>query len=213
MGGLERPQCVHAARLPQGKCVRARLTLPMASATLALRTKDSPLSSILCLVSCLMFFPSQILCASFFLLSLGHFCTTTPVQNGHPFLPKTSSPLTISSLIISTLLSNSKVLLEVGMLEFLELLLVHLGLLVVNVDNALDNLKTVFHIVHRLGEERGEVVVLHLTENLIVSGDLQLGALDFKLEFFDFRFEFGKFEVNHGSLAEVDGPLDEGRVW
>ena len=72
------------------------------------------------------------------------------------------------------------------MLEFLELLLVHLGLLVVNVDNALDNLKTVFHIVHRLGEERGEVVVLYLTENAIVSSDLQLGALNFKLKFFDF---------------------------
>ena len=83
-----------------------------------------------------------------FLLSLGHFCTTTPVQNGHPFLPKTSSPLTISSLIISTLLSNSKVLLEVGMLELLELLLVHLGLLVVYVDDTLDDLETVFHIVH-----------------------------------------------------------------
>ena len=53
-----------------------------------------------------------------------------------------------SSLIISTLLSNSKVLLEVGMLELLELLLVHLGLLVVNVDDTLDDLKTVFHIVH-----------------------------------------------------------------
>lgn len=57
-----------------------------------------------------------------------------------------SSPF--SSLIISTLLSNSKVLLEVGMLELLELLLVHLGLLVVNVDDTLDDLKTVFHIVH-----------------------------------------------------------------
>ena len=52
------------------------------------------------------------------------------------------------SLIITTLLSNSKVLLEVGMLELLELLLVHLGLLVVNVDDTLDDLKTVFHIVH-----------------------------------------------------------------
>ena len=72
------------------------------------------------------------------------------------------------------------------MLKFLELLLVHLGLLVVYVDNTLDDLKTVLHIVHRLGEERGEVVVLYLTENAIVSSDLQLGALDFKLEFFDF---------------------------
>ena len=60
--------------------------------------------------------------------------------------PYHSSPF--SSLIISTLLSNSKVLLEVGMLELLELLLVHLGLLVVNVDDTLDDLKTVFHIVH-----------------------------------------------------------------
>ena len=31
-------QCDHAARLPQGKCVRARLTLPMAGASSALRT-------------------------------------------------------------------------------------------------------------------------------------------------------------------------------
>lgn len=60
--------------------------------------------------------------------------------------PYHSSPF--SSLIISTLLSNSKVLLEVGMLELLELLLVHLGLLVVNVYDTLDDLKTVFHIVH-----------------------------------------------------------------
>ena len=57
-------------------------------------------------------------------------------------------PSPFSSLIISTLLSNSKVLLEVGMLELLELLLVHLGLLVVNVDDTLDDMKTVFHIVH-----------------------------------------------------------------
>ena len=124
----------------------------------------------------------------------------------HPLSP-------FSSLIITTLLSNSKVLLEVGMLEFLELLLVHLGLLVIKVDNALDNLQTAFHVVHRLGEEGGEVVVLDLTEDAIVSGDLQLGALNFKLEFFDFCFEFGKFEIDHGSLAEVDGPLDKGRVW
>ena len=178
-------QCVHAARLPQGKCVRARLTLLIASASLALRTRDSPLSSILCLVSCLMFFPSQILCASFFFLK-------TISARQLPFRMATLSYLNLhhhspfSSLIITALLSNSKVLLEVCMLKFLELLLVHLGLLVVYVDNTLDDLKTVLHIVHRLGEERGEVVVLYLTENAIVSSDLQLGALDFKLEFFDF---------------------------
>ena len=124
----------------------------------------------------------------------------------HPLSP-------FSSLIITTLLSNSKVLLEVGMLEFLELLLVHLGLLVVLVDNTLEDLKTVLHIIHRLGEERGEVVVLHLTENAIVSSDLQLGALNFKLKFLDFFLKLSKFEVNDGSFTEVDRPLDEGRVW
>ena len=157
-----------------------------------------------------MFFPSQILCASFFFLSaisalqLPCRVATLSYLKFHPLSPFSS--------LITTLLSNSKVLPEVGMLEFLELLLVHLGLLVIEVDNALDNLQTAFHVVHRLGEEGGEVVVLDLTEDAIVSGDLQLGALNFKLEFFDFCFEFGKFEIDHGSLAEVDGPLDEGRV-
>ena len=99
------------------------------------------------------------------------------------------------------------------MLELLELLLVHLGLLVVCVDNTLEDLKTVLHIIHRLGEERGEVVVLHLTENAIVSSDLQLGALNFKLKFLDFFLKLSKFEVNDGSLTEVDRPFDEGRVW
>ena len=98
------------------------------------------------------------------------------------------------------------------MLELLELLLVHLGLLVILVDNTLDDLKTVLHIIHRLGEERGEVVVLHLTENAIISGDLQLGTLNSELKVCDFFLELSKFKVNDGSLTEVDRPFDEGRV-
>ena len=154
-----------------------------------------------------------------FLLSLGRFRTTTPVrrQNWPPLSSYLNlhhlSPSFSSLIIVGLVLDNADELLEVEAFELLEVLLVLLRLRSVKFDDAADNLNTGLHIIHRLGEERNEVVVLHLAENTVVAGDLQLGALNPKLKICDLGLELGELEVDDGGLAEVDRPLDEGRVW